>query len=161
MPEQIKSRSRARIKAKHFFVRTLLLLLPTLLNIGRLLSPKIQNEIDYLSPGYTFALTVANTTLCCACQRTEGGSWKHIPSSRLAQQPITYTIEFRDPAYAFACFSGSLSLQGALAARLFTTRGPNDTGVALTYMFTTLLHAFFFWRSAYASSTRRSSHARL
>lgn len=161
MPEQIKSQSRVSAATKHFYVRVLLLLLPILLNIGRHLSRKIQNEIDYLSPGYTFALTVANTTLCCACQKTERGSWKHIPSSHLTRQPITYAIEFRDPAYAFACFSGSLSLQGALAARLFTTRGPNDTGVALTYMFTALLHAFFFWRSAYASSARRSSHASL
>lgn len=63
--------------------------------------------------------------------------------------PPVLTIGFRDLDYAYAVFSGELSLNEALAARLFTTRGPNDAGVAVTYLFTTILRAFFFWRRAY------------
>lgn len=61
----------------------------------------------------------------------------------------TLTIEFRDLDYAFEVFSGSITLQDALAARYFTTHGPNDKGVAVTYLFTVILKAFFGWRKSY------------
>ena len=62
---------------------------------------------------------------------------------------VDYVIDFRSLAYAFGCFSGGLTLKDALAQRAFSTRGPNDTGVALTYLFTALLKMFFGWRRAY------------
>ena len=62
---------------------------------------------------------------------------------------IDYVIAFRSLAYAFACFSGNMTLKDALAQRAFSTRGPNDMGVALTYLFTALLKIFFGWRAAY------------
>lgn len=161
MSEQIKPRSGPKNLLKRVYVKALLFLLPTLLVTGRHLSRKIQSEIDYLPQDYVFALTVAHTELHCICRKTNKRSWKRIFSSAEISTPVTYTIEFRDINYAFACFSGSLSLQDALSARLFTTRGPNNTGVALTYMFTTLLHTFFFWRSAYRPSIRRSTDASL
>ncbi|MEG2864002.1 MAG: D-alanyl-D-alanine carboxypeptidase [Eggerthellaceae bacterium] len=163
MSQNAKSQRRKIATAlKSAYIRILLLLLPMLLAAGRHLSKKIRNETDYLAPGYTFALTVAHTDARCLCQKTKTGSWKRIPRAQEDATAITYLIEFRDKNYAFACFSGGLTLQNALAARLFTTRGPNNTGVALTYMFTALLHAFFFWRTAYrTSSTRRSSDASL
>ena len=61
-------------------------------------------------------------------------------------------IAFRSSAFAFACFSGGMTLQDALAQRAFSTRGPNSTGVALTYLFTALLKMFFGWRAAYRIS---------
>ena len=62
---------------------------------------------------------------------------------------VDYVIAFRSLAYAFACFTGGVTLKAALAQRAFSTRGPNNTGVALTYMFTALLKLFFGWRAAY------------
>ena len=62
---------------------------------------------------------------------------------------VDYVIAFRSLDYAFRCFSGGMTLARALAERAFSTRGPNDTGVALTYLFTALLRMFFGWRAAY------------
>ena len=61
------------------------------------------------------------------------------------------------------CVEKLKTLKDALAQRAFSTRGPNDTGVALTYLFTALLKMFFGWRRAYrrptAATRRPSRHA--
>ena len=72
-----------------------------------------------------------------------------LPSTDASAVTVDYVIAFRSLAFAFACFSGGETLKEALAERAFSTRGPNDTGVALTYMFTALLKLFFGWRAAY------------
>lgn len=146
------------------YVRILLRLLPVLLSLFRHLSKRIQAEADYLDAGYTFMLCVSGTDRSCVCMRTATGSFKRVPPAALARdvepgsgltsidpQAITvdYVIAFRSPTYAYRCFSGGMTLQDALAQRAFSTRGPNNTGVALTYMFTALLKMFFGWRAAY------------
>ena len=102
--------------------------------------------------------------LACACRRTASGSFKRVPPAAIASDvepgsglasadaqafTVDYVIAFRSLAYAFACFTGGVTLKAALAQRAFSTRGPNNTGVALTYMFTALLKLFFGWRAAY------------
>lgn len=169
MPEGASPRRGPAAAFQALYVRVLLRLLPLLLSLFRHASPKIRAEIDYLAPGYTFMLSVNGTALSCACRRTEKGSFKRVPPARLARDvepgsglastdpaavTVDYVIAFRSLAYAFACFSGGLSLKDALAQRAFSTRGPNDTGVALTYMFTALLKMFFGWRAAYRTPKR-------
>ena len=139
------------------YVRVLLRLLPLLITVFRHVSPKIRAEIDYLQPGYTFQLSVQGTGLAGTCRRTEAGSFKRVPPARIARdvepgsgQPsadpqavtVDYVIDFRS------------TLKEALAERAFSTRGPNDTGVALTYMFTALLRVFFGWRAAYRNAPK-------
>ena len=68
-------------------------------------------------------------------------------------------IDFRSVPFAFQCFSGGKTLKAALAERAFSTRGPNDTGVALTYMFTALLKMFFGWRKAYRAEPKARRRA--
>lgn len=151
------------------YVRILLRLLPLLLSLFRHVSAKIRAELAYLEPGYTFMITVGGTNLMCACMRTPNKACKRIPPASLARDvepgsglasanpdsvTIDYVIAFRSLAYAFACFSGGMTLQDALAERAFSTRGPNNTGVALTYMFTALIKMFFGWRSSYRASSR-------
>lgn len=155
--------------AQALYVRVLLRLLPLLISIFRHLSPKIRAEIDYLQPDYTFQLSVQGTKLAGTCLRTDSGSFKRVPPSRIARdvepgsglasadpQAITvdYVIDFRSVPFAFACFSGGKTLKAALAERAFSTCGPNDTGVALTYMFTALLEMFFGWRTAYRTAPK-------
>ena len=163
MPDRTSSRPTAAQRIQTLYVRVLLRLLPILLSLFRHVSKRIQAEIDYLEPGYTFMLTVGGTGLSCACTRTDRGSFKRVPPSLIARDvepgsgptttgdsfTVDYVIAFRSLAYAFACFSGGMTLQSALAQRAFSTRGPNNTGVALTYMFTALLKMFFGWRKAY------------
>ena len=114
-----------------------------LMTLFSMLSKKAKSETQYLRKG--FALKIAITgwsrskTVRCSTQ-----SWK---SGKNATP--TLTIEFRDLDYAFEVFSGSITLQDALAARYFTTHGPNDKGVAVTYLFTVILKAFFGWRKSY------------
>ncbi|RNL49096.1 D-alanyl-D-alanine carboxypeptidase [Paraeggerthella hongkongensis] len=156
-------------RAQELYIRILLRLLPLLLSLFRHASKRIQAEIDYLEPGCTFMLTVGGTGLSCACRRTPGASFKRVPPDAVAQDvepgsglpsadasaaTVDYVIAFRSPAYAFACFSGAMTLQDALAQRAFSTRGPNSTGVALTYLFTALLKMFFGWRAAYRAPKR-------
>ncbi len=146
------------------YVRVLLRLLPHLINVLGRVSPKIRAEADYLRPGYAFMLTVEGAGLAGACRRTASGSFKRVrpadiardvePGSGLASADpsavsVDYVIAFRSLDYAFRCFSGGMTLARALAERAFSTRGPNDTGVALTYLFTALLRMFFGWRAAY------------
>ena len=131
-------------------------------------------EIDYLQPGYTFQLSVQGTDLAGTCRRTEAGPFKRVPPTRIARdvepgsgQPSTdpqavtvdYVIDFRSLPFAFRCFSGGETLKEALAERAFSTRGPNDTGVALTYMFTALLRMFFGWRAAYRNAPKAQRRA--
>lgn len=157
------------------YVRVLLRLLPHLINLFKHVSPKIRAEVDYLAPGYTFMLRVEGTNLACVCRRVEGGRFKRVPPTRVARDvepgsgltsadplavAVDYVIAFRSLAYAFACFTGGMTLQQALAQRAFSTRGPNNTGVALTYMFTALLRMFFGWRAAYRTSAARPSATR-
>ena len=152
------------VRFQALYVRILLRLLPHLINLFRHVSPRIRAEIGYLEPGYTFMLSVYGTDLSCACRRTAKGTFKRVPPACIARDvepgsglastdadavAVEYVIAFRSLAYAFACFTGSMTLKDALAQRAFSTRGPNDTGVALTYMFTALLRMFFGWRCAY------------
>lgn len=151
-------------RIKKLYVRVLLRMLPFLVSNMRYVSRKVQAEIDYLDVGYTFMLDVMGTDLRCICRKTEKGTFRRVPkeevatdvepgsglpSSRNDAVTVDYVIAFRSLDYAFQCFSGGESLQDALAERAFTTRGPNNTGVSLTYMFTALLRSFFFWRRAY------------
>ena len=157
------------------YVRVLLRLLPHLINLFKHVSPKIRAEVEYLAPGYTFMLRVEGTGLACVCRRAESGAFKRVPPARIARDvepgscltsadahavAVDYVIAFRSLAYAFACFTGGMTLQQALAQRAFSTRGPNNTGVSLTYMFTALLRMFFGWRAAYHISAARPSATR-
>lgn len=161
-----------RIQA--LYVRVLLRLLPLLINVFKCASPKVRAEIDYLKPGYTFQLSVQGTDLVGICRRTDAGSFKRVPPSRVARdvepgsdQPssdpqaatVDYVIDFRSVPFAFQCFSGGKTLKAALSERAFSTRGPNDTGVALTYMFTALLKMFFGWRKAYRAEPKARRRA--
>lgn len=167
MSDQTPPRRTAAQRFQTLYVRTLLRLLPHLLSLFRHTSPRIRAEVDYLAPGYTFMLSVRGTNLTCVCARTAQGSFKRVPPRDVARDvepgsgldsadknaaTVDYVIDFRSLAYAFLCFSGGMTLQDALAQRAFSTRGPNNTGVALTYMFTALLKMFFGWRKAYRPS---------
>lgn len=151
-------------RMKELYVRALLRMLPFLSSNMRYLSSKVQAEIDYLDIGYTYMLEVKGAGLSCVCEKTEKGTFRRVPSDEVATDvepgsglastqagavTVDYVIAFRSLDYAFQCFSGSKSLQDALAERAFSTRGPNNTGVSLTYLFTALLRSFFFWRRAY------------
>lgn len=131
------------------YVRTMLGLLPTLVSMGSRASKRIARETEYLPEGFSFALAVEGTGLACACRKDASGAWRRMPHGKEALRDCTYVISFRDRDYAYRVFSGSMSLQDALAARLFSTRGPNNTGVSLTYLFTAILRTFFGWRAAY------------
>lgn len=153
-----------RLFCKTVYVRMLLALLPFLINLLKHFSTRIAREVAYLNQGYTFQLIVKNTGLSVAARKNDKGHFIRVAPSRQARDiepgsglesadpqavTIDYVITFRSLDYAFACFSGGMSLQQALAMRAFSTRGPNDSGVALTYMFTALLRVFFFWRLPY------------
>ncbi len=140
------SKSARKPGMKGLYVHALLALLPHLANTGRRLSKTIATETKRLPNGFSFALSVRNFPFACVCRKMPDGS---IRSSTTALNRCDYLIDFRDLDYAFSVFCGTLSLQDALSARLFSTRGPNSAGVGLTYLFTRLLHAFFFWRAAY------------
>lgn len=129
---------------KRFYVSSLFILLPTLLKIGTLTSKGIRDESEYLGNAFSFTLAITGypKSVCIKRHKT---TWKKIP----ANTTTTYTITFRDLDYAYDVFCGSTTLKNALAARLFSTHGPNNLGVSLTYLFTIVLKTFFFWRSAY------------
>lgn len=151
-------------RCKAFYVNVLLILLPHLINITRHFSKKIEAELAYLEEGYAFQMRVERTSLACVCRLDAAKALRPVPAESRASDSeygsglpsadprlvtVDYVIAFRSLDYAFACFSGAMSLQEALAQRAFTTRGPNNTGVSLTYMFTALLRMFFFWRKPY------------
>lgn len=169
MPQAPRVRRGAAWHIQALYVRVLLRLLPLLITAFRHLSPKMRAEIDYLDPGYTFQLRVDEAGLAGTCRRMPSGAFKRVPPARVARDveagsglasadpqavAVDYVIAFRSLAYAFACFSGGRTLKSALAERAFSTRGPNDTGVALTYLFTALLKMFFGWRSAYRAEPK-------
>jgi hypothetical protein len=149
-------------------VNLLLKLLPTLINLGMCVSKSIRAEVAYLqgySPrGYVFQIKVDRTAIECVCHINQRGRLHRVPKSQQALDvpfgsglssadpsafTVDYVIAFRSLEYAFSCFCGASSLKEALAQRAFTTRGPNDTGVALTYLCAALLRGFFFWRRPY------------
>lgn len=143
---------------KSLYVGSLLKLLPSLLNAGTVTSAAIRRESEFQEYGYTFALTVRGTDLAIVCRKGATGRWKALVPDPAMIEAASYCIDFRSLDYAFDCFTGTLSLKDALVARMFTTRGPNDTGVSLTYMFNAVLSGFFGFRSAYkprAARTRR------
>lgn len=171
MPEA--KRATAGSRTKLLYVRTLLRMLPFLSSNMRYVSRGVQAEIDYLDVDYTYMLRVRGTDLTCICRKTEKGNFRRVPLRAIATDvepgsglptniayavTVDYVIEFRSLDYAFQCFSGSKSLKEALAERAFTTRGPNNTGVSLTYMFTALLRSFFFWRRAYRNEPVASTN---
>lgn len=175
MPPSSPPRTGAAQAAQALYVRILLRLLPVLINLFKHVSPKIRAEVDYLEPGYMFMLSVEGTDLSCACRRTASGAFERVPPADIARDvepgsglasadahavAIDYVIAFRSLAFAFACFTGGMTLKDALAQRAFSTRGPNNTGVALTYMFTALLRMFFGWRAAYRTPSARISAPR-
>lgn len=164
MPDQKPPPRTVSERFQAAYVCILLRLLPHLINLFRYFSAKIRAEIDYLQVGCTFMLTVDGTNLSCICQRTNKGTFKRVVPTSLALdvapgsgQPsidmhavtVDYVIAFRSLSYAFTCFTGGKTLKDALSERAFSTRGPNSTGVSLTYLFTALLKMFFGWRAAY------------
>ena len=149
MAESPRPRRSAGTWFQSLYVRVLLRLLPHLINVFKHVSPKIRAEVDYLEPGYTFMLSVNGTDLACACRRTASGSFKRVPPAAIASDVEPGSGVASADAQAFTCFTGGMTLKAALAQRAFSTRGPNNTGVALTYMFTALLKLFFGWRAAY------------
>lgn len=128
---------------KRIYVAILLILLPLLMSLFSMLSKRARNETQYLRSGFTLKIVISGwnrtETVRCASK-----SW----TSDKKATP-TLTIGFRDLDYAFDVFSGSITLQDALAARYFTTYGPNDKGVAVTYLFNVILKTFFGWRKSY------------
>ena len=150
-PQQSATGARRRAGAanacKRLYVTVLLAILPTLVAAGSRVSSGMRAETACLPDGFSFAVRILGTGQACAAMKTPSGGW----ARRRADEGVDYAIEFRDVDYAFDVFSGGMSLQSALAARLFSTRGPNSDGVALTYLFARLLRAFFFWRGAYRS----------
>ncbi len=167
MSDSTQTTSSFRRFCKTLYVRMLLGMLPFLINAFKHVSKRIAAEVEYLAPGYTFQLTVEHADLAVVCRKTEKGRFVKVPASRLARDvepgsgrigidpdavTVDYVIAFRSLDYAFACFSGKMSLKQALAARSFSTRGPNNTGIALTYLFTALLRVFFFWRAPYRTA---------
>ena len=174
MADTVSAHRGAAWHIQALYVRVLLRLLPLLITVFRHVSPKIRAEIDYLQPGYTFQLSVQGTGFAGTCRRTEAGSFKRVSPARIARdvepgsgQPsadpqavtVDYVIDFRSLPFAFRCFSGGETLKEALAERAFSTRGPNDTGVALTSMFTALLRMFFGWRAAYRNAPKAQRRA--
>lgn len=131
---------------KRFYVSLLLLLLPVLLKLFRF-SKKVRQEGSFIGEGFVLRLTISGFARQCYLLHTHN-TWKH--SSQTAKP--TLTISFRDLDYAYDIFSGALTLKEGLSARLFTTHGPNDKGVAVTYLFTVILKTFFFWQNAYRRS---------
>lgn len=131
--------------SKRIYVATLLFLLPFLMTLFSTTSKKVRNESEYLGKGFALRLTVEGWGRAKTLERGSRG-W-HAASQKTPQ----LTIGFRDLDYAFDVFIGNITLKDALAARYFTTHGPNDKGVAATYLFTVILKTFFGWRKSYRS----------
>lgn len=108
---------------------------------------KVHQEGAYVGEGFVLRLTVTGFPHMRSL-RYSHNNW-HGASS---DTKPTLTIAFRDLDYAYDIFSGGITLKEGLSARLFTTHGPNDKGVAVTYLFNAILKTFFFWRSAYRRS---------
>lgn len=128
---------------KRLYTTILLTILPVVLKVFSL-SKKVRAESAYLQDGFVLKISImgfsSETSLLCT-----GKTWKK--ASRTARPNLTIT--FRDLDYAYDIFSGALTLKEGLSARLFTTHGPNDKGVAVTYLFAVILKTIFGWRKAY------------
>lgn len=129
---------------KRLYVSVLMALLSLLVKLAHAASPKVRAESDYVGEGFTLTLKVDGSPAARSLERT-GSTWRGVAQPDSAD----LVIAFRDLDYAYDVFSGAITLQDALAARLFTTHGPNDKGVAVTYLFTVILKAFFGWRACY------------
>ena len=128
---------------KQTYVNTMMALLPALMKVAPQVSATVAHETLVLGPGFTFAIDIDGFGRAITFEQ-HGSSWRVA-----ADKEPDFVIEFRDLDYAFDVFSGAISLKEALAARLFATHGANSKGVAITYLFDTVLHTFFCWRSAY------------
>ncbi|MEE0344222.1 MAG: hypothetical protein UDM08_05470 [Eggerthellaceae bacterium] len=128
---------------KRIYVSLLLFIMPLLLKMFGL-SKKVRSEGAYLGEGFILRLTISGFSQNRSL-RFSRNSWHGCSTN---EKP-TLTITFRDLDYAYDIFSGGITLKEGLSARLFTTHGPNDKGVSVTYLFTVILKTFFFWRSAY------------
>ncbi len=128
---------------KRFYVCMLLFLLPLVLKIFSL-SQAVRSESKYVGNGFVLALTITGFNHQ-RFLRYSNDSWH---SASRDEKPAL-TIAFRDLDYAYDIFSGAITLKEGLSSRLFTTHGPNDKGVAITYLFTTILKTIFCWRKAY------------
>lgn len=135
---------------KTFYVRTLLFFLPLAIKIFTFFSKKARAEHDYLPAGFVFALDIRGWGRGVVLQTTKK-NWKKLKRGTPASH-VDYVIEFRDPDYAFEVFAANITLKQALAGRLFATYGPNDKGVAITYLFTIILKALFGWRRTYRNA---------
>ena len=128
---------------KQTYVNTMMALLPALMKVAPQVSATVAHETLVLGPGFTFAIDIDGFGRAITFEQ-HGSSWRVA-----ADKEPDFVIEFRDLDYAFDVFSGAISLKEALAARLFATYGANSKGVAITYLFDTVLRTFFCWRSAY------------
>lgn len=135
---------------KTIYVKTLLFFLPLAVKAFTLFSKKARAEHDYLPAGFVFALDIRGWGRGVVLQATKR-NWKSLKKTTL-ESHIDYVIEFRDPDFAFEVFAANITLKQALAGRLFATYGPNDKGVAITYLFTIILKALFGWRRAYRNN---------
>lgn len=129
---------------KQTYVNTMMTLLPALMEGGSAgFRHRRAAKRSVLGPGFTFAIDIDGFGRAITFEQ-HGSSWRVA-----ADKEPDFVIEFRDLDYAFDVFSGAISLKEALAARLFATHGANSKGVAITYLFDTVLRTFFCWRSAY------------
>ena len=135
---------------KQTYVNTMMALLPALMKAAPQVSATVAHETLVLGPGFTFAIDIDGFGRAITFEQ-HGSSWRVA-----ADKEPDFVIEFRDLDYAFDVFSGAISLKEALAARLFATHGANSKGVAITYLFDTVLRTFFCWRSAYRRIERRN-----
>ncbi|MDO5335685.1 MAG: D-alanyl-D-alanine carboxypeptidase [Coriobacteriia bacterium] len=142
-----RTRPIKRGKFRTFYVKALLFCLPLAVAFFTLISKKARQEHAYLPAGFAFALDVRGFGRGVVLQRTKR-NWRSLKKTTPASH-IDYIIEFRDLDFAFEVFSGSITLKKALAGRLFATYGPNDKGVAITYLFHAILNTLFGWRKAY------------
>ncbi len=162
----------AKWHLKSMYLRIILAIMPVLLNIFARLSKKTKDEMNYLFDDCTFEIKVLNTNLCIICSIVAHRSFKKISPKQIATdveggsglatrqfdvKTIDYVITFRSVDYAFHVFSGGCTLPQALAQRAFATRGPNDAGVSLTYIFSEILGFAFGWRKAYRSIVKLKS----
>ena len=142
-----KTKPVKRSTGRTLYIQTLLLFLPMAMRLFTLVSKSARQEHHYLPAGFVFALDIQGLVRCVVMQRTKH-SWKRLRKD-LPKDQIDYVIEFRDLDFAYEVFAANLTLKQALAGRLFATQGPNDLGVAMTYLFDAILRTLFFWRQAY------------
>jgi hypothetical protein len=102
------------------------------------INKRVRTEHDHLPQDFVFALDVRGFGRGAVLKRT-AKSWKALPKTT-KDEDLDYRIEFLDLDYAYAVFARKISLKQALAGRLFASHGPNEAGVALTYLFSAILN---------------------